>query len=379
MNRHRRRAGALITVAGLVLAAMGLVAPAATAQPSNANLNHPSYYEGLGYGTCIKTEDPGDPYVLPPPPAGTYWTLLVLKAGSAASNDDWNTLVENPTPGPYVHPSGKDLSHIIRCYKPGSPPSSTTTTTTSTSIPGPGCDDYTPTMLAVAPPTASPGDQVTVTGQAQPGDTVTFTLSGNSITPVNLGSTVVGPTGSFSFQFVVPNVGAGTYTITASSTQCPSSATVSIVVVPLTFSGCGENNAGRTFKQGQNVIWELHEQSFDTTKPVSLRLYKTGYSQVLYNGPWPASNEAPITIPATAPTGKYTMEQKGTKVNGKIQTKTCPVWVELAAQPIAAGSGSGDTASPDVMRLSVTVLALAAGSYALVRLRMGRRRSRRTA
>lgn len=378
MNRHRARAGVLTTVAAMILAAVGLLAPPAGAQP-NANLNHPSYYEGLGYGTCAKTENPGDPYVLSAPPSGAHWTLLVLKAGSAASNDDWNTLVEYPTPGPYVHPSGKKLSHIIRCHEPGPPPSSTTTTTTSTSIPGPGCDDYTPTMLAVAPPTASPGDQVTVTGQGQPGDTVSFTLSGNSITPIDLGSAVVGPTGNFSLQFVVPDVPAGTYTITASSRQCPSSATVSIVVVPLTFSGCGENNAGRTFKQGQNVMWDLHEQSFDTSEPVKLRLYRTGYSQVLYDGPWPASNAAPITIPATAPTGQYTMEQEGTKVNGKIQTKTCPVWVELAAQPIAAGAGGSDGPSPDVARLSVTVLALAAGAYALVRLRTGRRRSRPTA
>ncbi len=106
----------LATLVGLFAIPALLMAPASASNGANSNLNHPDYYEGLGYGSCSKTDSPGDPYNLGSPPAGTSWTLLVLKAGSASSNDDWNTLVPNPAPGPYLHPSGKNLSHVITCH-----------------------------------------------------------------------------------------------------------------------------------------------------------------------------------------------------------------------------------------------------------------------
>ena len=124
-------------------------------------MNHPAYYKGLGYGTCTKTEPVSTPYTLGAPPAGTYWRLLVLKAGSAASNDDWNTLIDYPTPGQYSHPSGKNISHIIKCYKPGTPPGTTTTTSgPTTTVAGGNCNGYTPTQVSVNPQTIQQGDTV---------------------------------------------------------------------------------------------------------------------------------------------------------------------------------------------------------------------------
>jgi hypothetical protein len=348
-TRSKRTLGGIVLAVVLAAAAVATGAPAAAQPGGNAQLNQPSYYEGLGYGTCSKTENPSDPYVLGPAPAGSYWSLLVLKAGSEASNDDWNTMIQNPAPGEYVHPSGKDLSHIIVCFKPGSPPSTTTTTTTT--LPGGPCDDYTPTQVAVDPSTVQAGGQVVITGVALPGDTVTATLSGGSITPTPLGSATADAAGQFSITATVPTgISAGSYTITVSSTQCPASVDITIVVVSTVFSGCGTNNAARTIERGSSVVWALHVPSFNTSSPVTLRLKKSGYNQVLYSGPWPASNDVTVTIPATAPTGQYTMEQVGTKKNGKgSMTKTCPIWLEFTSSPVSAtidGGGAAGAAAP---------------------------------
>ncbi len=118
-------------------------APSTSLPPGN--VNNPNYWSALGYGYCFKNDHPSTPYSLGQPPNGWYWTLLVLKAGSEASNSDWLTQIPNPLPGPYYHPSGKQISHVIYCKKPNS--SSTTAPNTTTTIVGSGCDDYTPTSL----------------------------------------------------------------------------------------------------------------------------------------------------------------------------------------------------------------------------------------
>lgn len=347
---------------------------------NNSELNHPEYYEGLGYGTCSKTENPDDPYTLGAPPAGMQWTLLVLKAGSEQSNDDWNTMIENPAPGQYVHPSGKDLSHVITCYDSGGGGSTTTTTTsTTTTAPGGPCDDYTPTQVSVSPMTVMAGDMVTITGIAYPGDTVTATLQ--TVPTVVLGSDVADGAGQFSITGTIPpGTPPGNYTIIVESQQCPTSATVTVTVVGTVFSGCGYNSNDRTFEQGQSVVWALHVSSFSTSHPVELRLKRSGYDQQLYNGPWPPSDEVTVTIPATAPTGQYWIHQIGTKSNGKgSKTKTCPVWVVLdsnnvAANSVAAGAPNNDSGVPPRVLLGVGAMAL--GGYSLVRLSSRRARTR---
>jgi hypothetical protein len=114
-------------VAGAAMATMlGVTAGVASAQqPLSAQQNNPDYWSNLGYGQCSKTENPGTPFVLGNPPAGTTWSLLVIKAGSAQSVDTPNDVILNPSPGTYYHSSGKTISHVIVCTQPGSsgPPS----------------------------------------------------------------------------------------------------------------------------------------------------------------------------------------------------------------------------------------------------------------
>jgi hypothetical protein len=375
-GRSRARWGVVLVLVAGALAGPLVALAGAQGNSGTANLNNPSYWEGLGYGTCTKTDNPPDPYPLGPPPPGSYWSLLILKAGSAASNDDWLTQIPNPSPGLYEHPSGKDLSYVIVCSKPGTGPTTTTTSTTTT-VPGGSCDDYTPTMVTVDPMTVLAGGAVTIQGMAYPGDTVTATLSGPSVPPTTLGSAVAGPTGQFTINAVIPvTLKPGTYTITVSSTQCPTSTSVTVVVTGTTFSGCGVNEPARNLPRGSTVVWMLHTPSFSTSAPVTLRMFRNNTSYTLYSGPWPPSGQVTVTIPATAPTGQYTMEQTGTKSNGKgTMSKTCPVWVVLPTSPIAAAAPAGPGDGLPARPLGVA-LALGAGLYGLVRL--GGRRARAT-
>lgn len=368
---------AVAVLAGTLIATAGLWGPGAAgagAQGANAVLNQPSYYEGQGYGSCTKTENPGDPYTLGQPPTGSHWSLLVLKAGSEASNSDWNTEVENPVPGPYVHPSGKDLSHVIVCTQSGAPP--TTTTPPTTTVPGGDCGEYTPTQVTVAPPSVLPGESFTISGTAVPGDTITATLTDPDTGPVPLGSDEVDEDGQFSITATAPELEPGTYTITLSSDECPVDIQVTIVIYALTFSGCGNSNATRTFKAGQTIGWEPQTASFLTSEPIRMRLVGSGgFSQVLYNGAWPANNKISLTIPATAPAGKYTMEQRSTRVNGKVMTRTCPVWVEQSG---VSGGSTQLAGSVPISGSGTAAPWAAAGLAAMAGLVLFRLRSRRS-
>ncbi len=64
--------------------------------------------------TGIKVEPIGTAsFTVPPPPAGSTWTLLVLKSGT----DDQE--FPNPIPGQSYMPSnGREVSHAILCSQP---------------------------------------------------------------------------------------------------------------------------------------------------------------------------------------------------------------------------------------------------------------------
>ena len=81
--------------------------------------------------TGVKYEPVDTPFVVPPPPAGQTWTLLVLKAGSGP---DQNQEIPNPTVGTgYFWQTGeKDISHAILCYEPLTTTTTTIVTTTTT-------------------------------------------------------------------------------------------------------------------------------------------------------------------------------------------------------------------------------------------------------
>jgi hypothetical protein len=115
----RLRIIAILT--GLLLAA-GLVAFSSQAAfgTNNDQMNQVEDWCEDG----MKVEPVSTPYVVPAPPAGATWTLLVLKAGTD------NQTIANPVVGQAYSPSnGKDISHVILCYEREVPPSTTTTTT----------------------------------------------------------------------------------------------------------------------------------------------------------------------------------------------------------------------------------------------------------
>lgn len=99
-------------------------------------------------------------------------------------------------------------------------------------VPGGECDDYTPTNVVANPSQVSPGDQVTISGNGVPGDTVTATLE--SSPSVNLGSAIVDPSGQFSITGTVPaSVSPGVYDVKLTSQDCPTFSVISLTVGPL--------------------------------------------------------------------------------------------------------------------------------------------------
>ncbi len=210
--------------------------PTTTTSLPPGNVNDPDYWSALGYGYCFKNNSPNTPYVLGNPPSGYYWTLLVLKAGSEASNSDWLTQIPNPVPGTYYHPSGKQISHVIYCKKPNSgsttttpgstttAPGSTTTTTipaTTTTVVGAGCIDYTPTQLAISNSSAEPGQSVTITGSGVPGDNLVITIKRPGYPDDTIGFAVVDGFGNFSVVVTIPDsYSPGNYSITVRSHDC---------------------------------------------------------------------------------------------------------------------------------------------------------------
>lgn len=364
-----------------VFGPLGAPAGAAPSQPTG-NVNHPAYWEALGHGQCEKDESVPTPYTLPPPPGGHYWSLLVLKAGSAASTSDWLTQVPNPLPGSYFHPSGKDISYVIYCKKPTSgttttsaPASSTTTTgppAPTTTIVGGGCDDYTPTALSLSSTAAEPGASVVVSGSGVPGDNLVITIRRGAQAPATIGYAVVDGFGHFSESVVIPDdYNPGNYTITVSSNACTATTTIRVLSVDL--SGCGANSDDRVFFAGESFAWHLMGPPFETNKPVSLVLESRspgGPDFTIYSGPYPGSMSVQAQIPAGAPMGQYYLHQVGVKKgNHKAMTRTCPVRVGLDAV-LATSIDDGSGARP-----AVNLGVVGAGVLLLTTLRFRRRRT----
>jgi len=120
--------------------------------------------------TGIKIEPVDTPFVVPAPPQGQVWTLLVLKAGSGP---DQNQEIPNPTVGTaYFWQTGeKDISHVILCYEPV-----TTTTTTvpeETTTTTEGTTTSAPTTTTTLSTTTSSSIAITTTTEQE---TTTSTL-----------------------------------------------------------------------------------------------------------------------------------------------------------------------------------------------------------
>jgi len=127
----RIRVSRIIAILAGLLLAVGLVAFSSQAAfgTNNDQMNQVDDWCEDG----MKFEPVSTPYVVPAPPAGATWTLLVLKAGTE------NQQIPNPVVGQaYSHSNGKDISHVILCYEREVPPSTTTTTVippTTTTVP----------------------------------------------------------------------------------------------------------------------------------------------------------------------------------------------------------------------------------------------------
>jgi LPXTG-motif cell wall-anchored protein len=170
-------AGAAMAI-GLTLVTGGHVAASTS--------NDVSYWCAQG---GVKYEPVSTPFVVPDPPDGYVWTLLVVKAGSddvghGPGND---APIVNPVVGQsYSHSTGKSNSHVILCMEPKTTttvPGATTTTTvpgatTTTTEPGatttttePGATTTT-TEPGVTTATTEPGATTTAVGQAGPTSSV---------------------------------------------------------------------------------------------------------------------------------------------------------------------------------------------------------------
>lgn len=124
-------------IATLLAAAAVFTFPGA-AGATGGDTNQVSYWCPTG---GVKLEPVSTPFIVPAPPAGTTWTLLVLKAATT------NTTVADPVVGA-AYTSGvfngngveQAISHVILCSRQTatttstSTTSSTTTSTTSTTI-----------------------------------------------------------------------------------------------------------------------------------------------------------------------------------------------------------------------------------------------------
>jgi hypothetical protein len=374
----RRASNALVFVFALAIGFAAL-APSTAGASDFSDKNQPAYWENLGYGTCVKNEKPSTPYVLAAPPAGTTWTMLVVKAGSESSTNDPHAEYPNPVPGPYYHPSGKTISHVILCSRPGG---GTTTTTQPTTTTDSTCGNYTPRSLVTDVVSAEPGAVVTISGAGGASDTLTFTISGTSVTTRSLGTVVVGPSGTFSKSVVIPDdYPAGTYTITVRSNRCGRTGTVSIATQSVNRSGCGSGNP-YVIVRGAATSWNLitGTPAFNTAKPITLKLTQRavgGVSYTLYSGSW-GTGVKTLTVPASAPLDQYFLVQTGSQQgNNKPRTESCPVRI-ADSMPATSTIGSSHPSAPASTVLQISVVTVICGAL-LLRLRQGHSAQRRRA
>lgn len=193
-----RRFIASLFLAGTALLAFTIPASATGGSPPADNTNEVTYWCGENGG--VKFDPVSTPFVVPAPPDGYTWTLLVLKAGSTGHGDviNENETFPNPVVGQsYTHSSGKDLSHAILC-KTASEGTTTvpqeTTTTTATTLP------TTTTVATTVPETTTTVAQTTTTGnvgicclQAPPttvAETTTTAAPATTAAPTTVAATV---------------------------------------------------------------------------------------------------------------------------------------------------------------------------------------------
>ena len=154
------RALAILMAIALVAAAVFLTASAAAAEGTDNQVDD-------WCDTGVKHDNLSGPsFTVPDPPAGTTWTLLVIKSGT--ENETW----VNPTPGQtYTPANGKAVSHAILCYVEGT--STTTTTATPSSTTTTEAPTTTTTEAGSTTTTSKPGSSSSTTSSTGPPTTET--------------------------------------------------------------------------------------------------------------------------------------------------------------------------------------------------------------
>ena len=194
------------------------VAPASTStNVPKPNTNSVSYWcpnGGVKFDNLTKKT-----FTVPAPAQGTTWTLAVVKAGSTdigfgAGND---TPITNPVAGQVLsHTSGKNLSHVILCYKSG----------------GGGHYPMGKPTVCASSSTVQQNKTFTVTAKGFcPNAAITITLSNSKNTYTK--NTQTNSSGSATVTFNSGNLKPGTYTITArqNSATCKKVATSTVRIL----------------------------------------------------------------------------------------------------------------------------------------------------
>jgi LPXTG-motif cell wall-anchored protein len=131
----------------------------------------------------VKYEPVATPYVVPEPPEGKTWTLLVIK--SALVNDQF----PNPVVGQsYTAVSGKDISHVILCW--GDRPVIITTTTTEPTTTTTTSTSTTTTSTTTLPPSTTTTEATTTTSSSTTTSTTTPSTTTTSTTATTSTTTV---------------------------------------------------------------------------------------------------------------------------------------------------------------------------------------------
>ena len=204
---------------------------------------------------------------------------------------------------------------------------------------------------------AAPGQTVTITGIAYPGDTVTIRISTQGGPPIVLGTATADANGFFSANVTIPaSLVEGTYDITVSSPRCDGVTTITIVVrFPQ-----GRCTARKTIvaKRGDTVTWTLLGV-LDKTKPVKVLLVPVngGPTVTVYTGAYPASGKVTFTVPSNLPNGLYRIVEQGTGPNGKPRSARCG---RLRVR--GGGGGGGTTTTTTTTKPTTTTTTTVPGS-----------------
>lgn len=252
-----------------------------------------------------------------------YWTTAGSRGIMGAHNSGWELIGVRRR-------FGKLTGVVAAAFVLVAPIALPAVAATPAAAQGQSCTEYTPTDLAIDVPAASPGQTVTISGMAYPGDTVTIRIATISGPPLVLGTVLVGPSGSFSTQVTIPaDFPPGTYNVTVTSPQCPVGGVLTLVVVPGgggTGGHCGVNP--RHLRRNGTYRWRA-VGNFDPSEPITITLVSRTpppESFVLYSGPY--RRRVSVTIPWAADNGSYLVLVSGTDRDGNPLTSGCRVRIK---------------------------------------------------